>query len=49
MNTAPFTGAYKSAGFLMTITDRPSEEGVLQLTYEGADGLAGTFDPWSGI
>ncbi|MGW2600859.1 serine hydrolase domain-containing protein [Streptomyces klenkii] len=45
VNTAPFTGAYKREGFLMTITDRPSDEGVLQLTYEGADGLAGSFDP----
>ncbi|MFI1799979.1 serine hydrolase domain-containing protein [Streptomyces sp. NPDC020379] len=45
VDTAPFTGTYKREGFLMTITDRDSAEGVLQLTYEGADGLAGTFEP----
>ncbi|MFF2807893.1 serine hydrolase domain-containing protein [Streptomyces sp. NPDC058000] len=41
----PFTGGYRREGFLMTVTDRPEGEGVLRLTYEGADGLAGTFDP----
>ncbi|MCE4943649.1 beta-lactamase family protein [Streptomyces albulus] len=41
----PFTGSYPREGFLMTVTDCPDGEGVLRLTYEGADGLAGTFDP----
>ncbi|RKT17750.1 CubicO group peptidase (beta-lactamase class C family) [Streptomyces sp. 1114.5] len=38
-----FVGRYKREGFLMTIGE--AESGALTLTYEGADGLAGTFDP----
>ncbi len=37
-----FVGRYKREGFLMTIAEA---ENGLRLTYEGADGLAGTFDP----
>ncbi|MFE3880803.1 serine hydrolase domain-containing protein [Kitasatospora sp. NPDC059146] len=47
-----FVGRYRREGFLMTIAESGGEgrgegdaEGVLTLTYEGADGLAGTFDP----
>ncbi|WP_280698574.1 hypothetical protein [Kitasatospora sp. GP82] len=45
VDTEPFTGTYKREGFLMTITDGPAAEGTLQLRYEGAEGLKGTFDP----
>ncbi|MEU8547289.1 serine hydrolase domain-containing protein [Streptomyces roseoverticillatus] len=45
VDTEPFTGTYKREGFLMTITGDTTGEGVLQLRYEGAEGLAGTFEP----
>ncbi|MGW1195451.1 serine hydrolase domain-containing protein [Streptomyces sp. NPDC002536] len=49
VDTTPFTGRYKREGFLMTITARAEGqgegEGVLDLRYEGVEGLAGTFDP----
>ncbi|MFF9507029.1 serine hydrolase domain-containing protein [Streptomyces sp. NPDC014724] len=45
VDTRPFTGSYRREGFLMTVTDRPVGEGVLQVKYEGADGLKGTFEP----
>ncbi|GAB7184706.1 CubicO group peptidase [Kitasatospora sp. Ki12] len=51
VDTEPFTGRYKREGFLMTITartesaDAEAGEGVLDLRYEGVEGLAGTFDP----
>ncbi|MEU1374745.1 serine hydrolase domain-containing protein [Streptomyces triculaminicus] len=47
VDTAPFTGRYKREGFLMTVTARTEAggEGVLDLRYEGVEGLAGTFDP----
>jgi CubicO group peptidase (beta-lactamase class C family) len=45
VDTAPFKGSYKREGFLMTIADGDDGPGTLRLTYEGADGLKGTFDP----
>ncbi|MEV4973907.1 serine hydrolase domain-containing protein [Streptomyces scopuliridis] len=45
MDPTPFVGGYRREGFLMTVTDRPDGEGVLQVKYEGADGLKDTFDP----
>ncbi|WP_082119741.1 serine hydrolase domain-containing protein [Saccharothrix sp. ST-888] len=45
VDTEPFIGEYKREGFLMTITAAASGEGVLDLRYEGIEGLAGTFEP----
>ncbi|MEU9111945.1 serine hydrolase domain-containing protein [Streptomyces sp. NPDC048483] len=45
VDTAPFVGSYRREGFLMTVTDRPADEGVLQVKYEGTDSLKGTFEP----
>ncbi|MFI9049540.1 serine hydrolase domain-containing protein [Streptomyces sp. NPDC053427] len=45
VDPAPFVGNYRREGFLMTISDRPVGEGVLQLKYEGADGLKDSFEP----
>ncbi|MFE2493601.1 serine hydrolase domain-containing protein [Streptomyces scopuliridis] len=45
VDLAPFVGSYRREGFLMTVTDRPDGEGVLQVKYEGADGLKDTFEP----
>ncbi|MFE2745694.1 serine hydrolase domain-containing protein [Streptomyces scopuliridis] len=45
VDLAPFVGSYRRQGFLMTVTDRPDGEGVLQVKYEGADGLKDTFEP----
>ncbi|WP_280679969.1 serine hydrolase domain-containing protein [Kitasatospora sp. MAA19] len=46
VETGAFLGRYKREGFLMTIAEGEGEgEGTLRLTYEGADGLKGTFDP----
>ncbi|MFF4603164.1 serine hydrolase domain-containing protein [Streptomyces sp. NPDC001339] len=45
VETEPFLGSYKREGFLMTIADGDGGPGTLRLRYEGADGLAGTFDP----
>ncbi|MER6050857.1 serine hydrolase domain-containing protein, partial [Streptomyces sp. NPDC001793] len=45
VDTEPFLGSYQREGFLMTIADGDGGPGTLRLRYEGADGLAGTFDP----
>ncbi|MER7766069.1 serine hydrolase domain-containing protein [Kitasatospora sp. NPDC096140] len=51
VDTEPFIGRYKREGFLMTITapaggdSGDGGDGVLNLRYEGVEGLAGTFDP----
>ncbi|MFF1902742.1 hypothetical protein [Kitasatospora sp. NPDC058218] len=45
VRTEPFLGSYRREGFLMTIADGDGGPGTLRLTHEGADGLAGTFDP----
>ncbi|MFD7221463.1 serine hydrolase domain-containing protein [Streptomyces sp. NPDC059892] len=45
VDPTPFVGGYRREGFLMTVTDRPAGDGVLQVRYEGADGLKDTFEP----
>ncbi|MFJ9031944.1 serine hydrolase domain-containing protein [Streptomyces sp. NPDC102274] len=45
VDPTPFVGGYRREGFLMTVTDRPVGEGVLQVKYEGADGLKDSFEP----